>query len=75
LNTIFIILIAVSLFAVSGIVKKIIADRKHLTGEEFRAYMDGAYNMSDNERSRVTSHLGICEKCQGQVDTWIKEQD
>jgi len=65
----------VALLAVGRVVKNIIANRKHLTGEEFRAYMNGGKTMSDGERSRVTSHLGICQTCQDQVDDWIKGSD
>ncbi|MFK8056245.1 MAG: hypothetical protein AB8F78_09030 [Saprospiraceae bacterium] len=72
MNKILFFLIVVCLFAVYRIVVKVVAGRKHLTGEEFRAYMKGGKTMSDDERSRVTSHLGICDSCQAQVDEWIK---
>jgi len=65
----------VSLFAVGRVMKNIMANRKHLTGEEFRTYMKGGKSMTDAQRSRVTSHLGICQECQGRVDEWIKGID
>ncbi len=75
MDYILIILSAVAFYAVILATKKIIEGRKHITEEEFQAYMRGGRTMSDDERSRVTRHLGICLECQGHVDEWIKRED
>lgn len=72
MDVILVIMAGVALLAVGRAVIKIIANRKHITEAEFRAYMNAGKRMSNDERSRVTSHLGICDECQSQIEQWIK---
>ena len=65
-------LILFTLLAVIRTVVKILKNRVHITGPEFREYMNSGRQMSNDERSRITSHIGICDKCQSQVEEWIK---
>jgi len=74
MDYILIVLSAIAFYAVILAVKKIVASRKLITEEEFQAYMRGGRTMDENERSRVTRHLGICLECQGHVDEWIKTE-
>jgi len=65
-------LIFVSILGVLRVIRKIYNDRQHITRGEFRAYMDSGRRMTNDERSKITSHLGICNSCRDQVEDWIK---
>lgn len=62
MGTIFLILIIVSIFGVIGVLRQILNNQKHLDDKTLRNFL--LKRLSDKEKRRVTSHLGICEKCQ-----------
>ena len=51
-------------FIIGGatIVRQIVGNQKHLDDETIRNFM--LKRLSDDERRRVITHLGICESCQ-----------
>ncbi len=72
---ILVVLAGVAFYAMVRAIKKILDGRKHITEAEFRAYLRGGRTMNDDDRSRVTRHLGICLECQGHVDEWIRKDN
>ena len=62
LSIIFFFLLAGSIAAVIGILWRILGNQKHLDETKIRRFLFN--QMSDDERRKVISHLGICEDCQ-----------
>ena len=62
LSIIFFFLLAGSIAAVIGILWRILGNQKHLDETKIRRFLFN--QMSDDERRKVISPLGICEDCQ-----------
>ena len=60
--SIFILLAIGATISAFVVFKNILRQQKHLDMEIIRLFMIN--QLSENERNRVISHLGICEECQ-----------
>ena len=64
MDIIFTVLAAIALWRIILVGKQIMAARKHLTAQDLERYLAGGRTYPEEDRTRVTAHLGHCEACQ-----------
>ena len=62
LSYIFLFFVGASILGAVAVIRQIIGNQKHLDEETIRNFM--LKRLSERDRRRVTTHLGICERCQ-----------
>lgn len=65
---IFYILLFVTVIIVAQAIKKILAQRPHLTNEEIQLFVDLKMETSSEEYTRFIGHLAGCQQCQDKLD-------
>ncbi len=70
---IFYILLFVTAIIVAQAIKKILAQRPHLTNEEIQLFIDLKMETSSEEYTRFIGHLAGCKQCQDKLDAAQRE--
>jgi hypothetical protein len=72
MNLIISVLIFLSLIATAKALQTIYESRRHLSFEEFEAVFYNRGDLTADEYSRITQHLGTCRQCQRELEDWVR---
>lgn len=72
---IFYILLFVTVIIVAQAIKKILAQRPHLTNEEIQLFVDLKMETSSEEYTRFIGHLAGCQQCQDKLHAAQKDSN